>query len=279
MFLPTCSRLSVGVAAMLLVCAGCASSSKSARSAPSLPQPPSVQSVPSAPKLPAPPTPPTTAAGSEAGKGQKGEASGQARKAGQTDEAKQADGSQPGDKAGDKTGQADPVDAGGGQPVTAGGQTAGGALTPDEQRDGLDRQLQTSMAEFDAVLLREQQLLQEKQGRDPLPERGGGSGGTGSGEAGGTAQQQATEGEAADNATGGSQAGGADAGTPVTAPVEGGATAGDDASRVPPDVGDGKGDDVVARQLREAAMKEKDPGIREKLWQEYRDYKKGTGKD
>ena len=48
---------------------------------------------------------------------------------------------------------------------------------------------------------------------------------------------------------------------------------------MPADVGDGKDDDVVARQLREAAMKEKDPAIREKLWEEYREYKKGTGKD
>jgi hypothetical protein len=46
---------------------------------------------------------------------------------------------------------------------------------------------------------------------------------------------------------------------------------------VPPDVGDGRDDDVVARQLREAAMKEKDPAIREKLWEEYREYRKGTG--
>ena len=32
-------------------------------------------------------------------------------------------------------------------------------------------------------------------------------------------------------------------------------------------------DDVVARQLREAAMREPDPAIREKLWDEYRKYK------
>ena len=31
-------------------------------------------------------------------------------------------------------------------------------------------------------------------------------------------------------------------------------------------------DDVVARQIREAAMKEKDPELREKLWDEYRKY-------
>jgi hypothetical protein len=30
---------------------------------------------------------------------------------------------------------------------------------------------------------------------------------------------------------------------------------------------------VVARQLREAAMREADPEVREKLWNEYRKYK------
>ena len=65
----------------------------------------------------------------------------------------------------------------------------------------------------------------------------------------------------------------------MTAPVEGGpAGPGSDSRAVPADVGDGKDDDVVARQLREAATKEKDPAIREKLWEEYREYKKGTGK-
>jgi hypothetical protein len=38
-------------------------------------------------------------------------------------------------------------------------------------------------------------------------------------------------------------------------------------------VGDGSDDDIVARQLREAAMAEKDPALREKLWDEYRRYK------
>ena len=81
--------------------------------------------------------------------------------------------------------------------------------------------------------------------------------------------------------TGGStDAGRLEGGTPVTAPVEGGpAGPGSDSPRVPADVGDGKDDDVVARQLREAATKEKDPAIREKLWEEYREYKKGTDKD
>lgn len=40
----------------------------------------------------------------------------------------------------------------------------------------------------------------------------------------------------------------------------------------PPDIPDGSDDDVVARQIREAAMKEKDPELRDKLWDEYRKY-------
>jgi hypothetical protein len=56
----------------------------------------------------------------------------------------------------------------------------------------------------------------------------------------------------------------------------GGRAGGGGPSHVPADVGDGNDDDVVARQLREAAMKEKDPQLQEKLWQEYRDYKKGA---
>jgi hypothetical protein len=35
-------------------------------------------------------------------------------------------------------------------------------------------------------------------------------------------------------------------------------------------------DDVVARQLREAAEKETDPELKKKLWEEYRKYKAGV---
>jgi hypothetical protein len=192
-------------------------------------------------------------------------------------------------------------------------------LTPEEQRDGLDGELQTSIAQFDAMLAREQQKLEDKQARDPVPSRGGVAGGSGAGGSGdddgeGSSGEKAEKGQKSgkrdgvgrgdrggrktaekdpktgdgeqapqagtDTATGGSQSGRGDGGTPVTAPVEGLPSGDDDgAPGVPPDVGDGRDDDVVARQLREAAMKEKDPAVREKLWQEYRDYKKGTGKD
>jgi hypothetical protein len=195
------------------------------------------------------------------------------------------------------------------------------ARTPDEQRDALDGQLQRSMTEFDGMLLEEQKALEEKQRRDPLPDRtgessgglggGGGQGGEGQpGQGGGkddrTAAEKRADAEAeaaekraqtgagepgqagesgqpgaptADTGTGGStDAGRVEGGTPVTAPVEGGpAGTGSESPPVPPDVGDGRDDDVVARQLREAAMKEKDPAIREKLWEEYREYRKGSG--
>ena len=42
------------------------------------------------------------------------------------------------------------------------------------------------------------------------------------------------------------------------------------ASPLPDDIGDGQGDNIVERQIREAAMRESDPVLREKLWDEYR---------
>lgn len=41
---------------------------------------------------------------------------------------------------------------------------------------------------------------------------------------------------------------------------------------VPDDIPEGRDDDVVARQIREAAMTEPDPELREALWDEYRRY-------
>ena len=39
------------------------------------------------------------------------------------------------------------------------------------------------------------------------------------------------------------------------------------------DIPDAKDDDIIARQLREAAMQETDPILKEKIWDEYRRYK------
>ncbi|HSM68286.1 MAG TPA: hypothetical protein VK830_01125, partial [Xanthomonadales bacterium] len=56
-------------------------------------------------------------------------------------------------------------------------------------------------------------------------------------------------------------------GNTSTGQAEEGAT---DSMPIPDDVGDGRDDDIVLRQIREAAMKEQDPVLREKLWDEYR---------
>jgi hypothetical protein len=42
--------------------------------------------------------------------------------------------------------------------------------------------------------------------------------------------------------------------------------------------GSGEDDDIVARQLREAAENETDPELKEKLWEEYEAYKKNTSR-
>lgn len=39
---------------------------------------------------------------------------------------------------------------------------------------------------------------------------------------------------------------------------------------IPEDIDDGQGDGIVLRQLRDAAMRETDPDLRERLWDEYR---------
>ena len=43
-------------------------------------------------------------------------------------------------------------------------------------------------------------------------------------------------------------------------------------ARVPEDIMDNVGDDIVAKQLYEAAVAEDDPVLRERLWEEYRKY-------
>jgi len=167
-----------------------------------------------------------------------------------------------------------------------GAGTPSGAQTVGEEQAGLEGKLDKSLSEFDELLLKEQELLEERRETsavDPAA-AGGASGGGGSAgeEAGGGGEFETGEFEGSEQA----EAGGATGGSPdrpQAEPVESapGAPMGDETDdrsddRVPPDVGDGSNDDIVARQLREAAMKEEDPELREKLWDEYRAYKQGT---
>ena len=175
--------------------------------------------------------------------------------------------------------------------------------TDDEKIALLDAELRSSLSEFDEKLLREQKELAEKSrsasagGSGEQPERGegasgkagdgegegekaaGGSGGeageggsesaAGSAEGDGKSQRQAESGQQ-------SGAGGEGAeGNERVASAGGASGDGRQAGKIatPPDIPDGKDDDIVARQLREAAENEQDPELREKLWEEYRKYK------
>ena len=136
-----------------------------------------------------------------------------------------------------------------------------GPLTPAEQVAILDAQLERGAGEFDSMIL-EEHTKQRNSTRDrastapPSQASSGSQGGSSSGayDEGGIA-----------NAPGGGDGayGGGGAGIPQNT------------AKYPPpgDIPSGTDDDVVARQLREAAMREPDPALREKLWDEYRNYK------
>ena len=168
---------------------------------------------------------------------------------------------------------------GGGGPGT--GQDSGrhsgqypgsGTLTPGEQVAILDGELERGMGEFDAMIL-EQQAARRRAQREQ-----GGNKPAGSAPAGGAGGAPGKSGEE-NGAQGGfgREIGG---GSYSVGGGMGGVGAG--GGRVPPntakypppaDIPSGNDDDVVARQLREAAMREADPAVREKLWAEYRKYK------
>jgi hypothetical protein len=94
---------------------------------------------------------------------------------------------------------------------------------------------------------------------------GGGSAATGNG--------SGSAGSTGETASGGGSSSAGQEGDRTSGEVGGSGPGGEGPSAVPPDVGDGSDDDIVARQLREAAMAEEDPALREKLWDEYRRYK------
>jgi hypothetical protein len=141
-----------------------------------------------------------------------------------------------------------------------------------ERTAGLDGELEASFREFEERMARERGRLAEQGVSAPAggavtgPATVGGSAAAESGEFG----QHDPGGAGGPSAAPGEDGGAVTAGSP-TEPIGGGAQG----VQVPPDVGDGAGDDIVARQIREAAMSETDPELREKLWDEYRRYKKG----
>jgi hypothetical protein len=150
--------------------------------------------------------------------------------------------------------------------------------TGQEKTDRMIEQLNGSLGEFDERLLREQDRVKSKR---PAAESAGGSAGGAAGDSagGGSDGDETEEGNAADDngqkkqgdkqAEQDRQPAGGESGSPSKSTSAHKSTA-------PKDIPDGRNDDVVARQLREAAEKETDPELKKKLWEEYRRYKSGS---
>ncbi len=174
---------------------------------------------------------------------------------------------------------------------------------PEEQTQdqvaALDRQLSASLSEFDAMLLKEMETIETESGakmRDLAQEAAqaakrlkekGVDLGTAESESSGDGSEQDKQGEQGEEGQQG-KAGGKDAsGKEKGSQTEQG---GDDAvASRDQSKGGGSGpkddrgsryskedDDIVARQLREAAENETDPELKEKLWKEYEEYKRNT---
>lgn len=154
--------------------------------------------------------------------------------------------------------------------------------TAEEQVAALDEMLMAGLGEYDERLLREQERIKaDAPSNDSGSGGGAGSGGEGGGD--GSDGEGESEGEAGSDGNSGGTAGtnpqsGQAGGQPAGGPVDSsqGSADGDNDSDQPTDIPDGSDDDVVARQLREAAEQETDPELKEKLWEEYRRYKRGT---
>lgn len=135
-------------------------------------------------------------------------------------------------------------------------------MTASEQAQVLDEKLRRGYEVFDGLILDERQRTQREVERQPggLP----GSGDIAS--AGGSANAGLPQ----TMPTGG---GGQQSGIPGSSiPSAASSQASSETFPPPEDIPSGRDDDVVARQLREAAMREPDPELREALWDEYRKY-------
>ena len=151
--------------------------------------------------------------------------------------------------------------------------------TPDEQIAAMDAMLAEGLGAYDERLLREQERIKAATPNNNS-DSGGGEGGEGEGDGSDSASEgNGTEGgdqNEGDASEGNSETADGD-GQPATGPVNsspGAGAPGSDQDQ-PSDIPDGSDDDIVARQLREAAENETDPELKAKLWDEYRRYKQG----
>ena len=144
----------------------------------------------------------------------------------------------------------------------------------------LEEEFSTALGEFDDMLLQEQ----EKVAAHIPRQREYGSGSQGEASAGRPEETENGDGSAEMGQPPGSSSGEREPGQSGTSAERGARSEGagqgraensqTEQTRGMEEMSDD--DDVVARQLREAAEQETDPEVKEKLWEEYRKYKEGT---
>lgn len=146
--------------------------------------------------------------------------------------------------------------------------------TSAEKVAQLDRELSEALGRFDDMLLQEEEKVAA---RVPRQAQDGGAASAGR-QQGATVGQPGAEGAPDSEADGRPGQAGRAPGT-VSDRAAGSAPGRTEQKPAPPTAGrrdlEEGDDDIVARQLREAAEQETDPEVKERLWEEYRKYKEG----
>jgi len=142
--------------------------------------------------------------------------------------------------------------------------------TDAERAAALDARLNADLGEFDQRLLREQERVKAAR---PRSVSGGGQEGA---KGGGGQRGDGTDSGDTGTATGSRGHHDDLARPPTVSGTAGGPGRQPDTKDRPDNIPDSSGDDVVARQLREAAERETDPELKKRLWDEYRKYRQGS---
>ena len=145
------------------------------------------------------------------------------------------------------------------------------ARTTSERLAGLDQELAEALSQFDGFLLDKNSEIEsrrsEEKRRTDIDYEVSGKRNAGGGSAQSSRGGATNRGDSDDDASQGGSSGG----------YAGGLEEKQENANAQDPMIDGSDDDIVARQLREAAEQEKNPALRERLWREYRDYKASSG--
>ena len=148
--------------------------------------------------------------------------------------------------------------------------------TEEEKAAALDNELQASLGAFDDMLLKEQEQIaatvpKQRESSSYQQVSGNKEGVNRDGQSGMGNHQKTASGSTADGNRQTTKPGSTNRGTGAGSTRQ---------TRIPPTSGNKdlsqSDDDIVAKQLREAAEQETDPEVKARLWEEYENYKQGV---